>query len=93
METTDFFGEHPVFSVREFDLFLKNSRPLSNRTRKVLLSYHVKAGHLVRLKKGLYAIILSGAPPTSFMADLYLVLSKLQEVERFIKQKSTMTLT
>ena len=51
-----FFETHPIFSYEEFLAFMSAdgvSRPSSWRQQ---LSYHQKAGHLIHIRKRLYAV-------------------------------------
>ncbi len=79
MKPTDFFREHPVFTSQEYAHFLERERRPGARTQEALLAYHIKAGHLLHLKRGLYAVIPPGASPESFIADPYLIAGKLCE--------------
>jgi predicted transcriptional regulator of viral defense system len=56
MKTKEFFETHPVFRYEEFAVFMASlgtKRPESWRQQ---LSYHLKAGHLIRIRKFLYAV-------------------------------------
>jgi predicted transcriptional regulator of viral defense system len=56
MKIKEFFEAHPVFRYEEFAAFmtaLGTTRPESWRQQ---LGYHQKAGHLVHLRKFLYAV-------------------------------------
>ncbi len=56
MKIKEFFEAHPVFRYEEFAAFmtaLGTTRPESWRQQ---LSYHQKAGHLIHLRKFLYAV-------------------------------------
>lgn len=51
----------------------------NERTREAILSYHLKARHLVRIRRGLYAVVPPGAEPTTAPVDPWLVAAKLAE--------------
>lgn len=56
MKLKPFFATHSVFRYEEFTDFMKalgTTRPASWRQQ---LSYHQKMGHLIRIRKGLYAV-------------------------------------
>lgn len=78
MRSRDFFAGHPVFTYREFASALA-SRGRSNRTPDSLLTYYVQTGRLVRVRRGLYASIPTGAAPDECPVDPYLVAAKLTE--------------
>ena len=46
-----FFEFNPVFSVEDIDQFLAKHGTGNRWTRKSLIAYHVKQGHLLRLRK------------------------------------------
>jgi hypothetical protein len=56
MKIKHFFEAHPVFRYEEFSAFMVATgitRPASWRQQ---LSYHQKAGHLIHIRKFLYAV-------------------------------------
>lgn len=74
MKAKQFFETHPVFRYEEFASFMASqgtNRPESCRQQ---LGYHQKAGHLIRIRKFLYAVkpMLSQA----LWIDPYLIASK-----------------
>ncbi len=72
-----FFRRHPVFTTDELAVHLASRGRASARTRETLLGYHVKAGRLLRVRRGLYAVVPPGADPESFPVDPYLIASRL----------------
>ena len=50
---------------------------LVREPREALLSYHVKAGNLMRVRRGLFVVVPPGASPESYAVDPYLVAAKL----------------
>ena len=72
-----FFRSHPVFTTDELDAHLASRGGVGPRSRDALLAYHVRAGHLVRVRRGLYAVIPPGAEAGSFPVDPYLIASRL----------------
>ncbi len=72
-----FFVAHPVFTVAEFAEWYGHSRETAERTVEALLGYHAKNGHLVRVRKGLYAAVPPGSAPVSVPIDPFLVTGKL----------------
>lgn len=73
----EFFRKHPVFTTDELAAHLASRGSLGTRTREALLAYHVRAGRLVRVRRGLYAVVPPGADAGSFPVDPYLVASRL----------------
>lgn len=74
MKVKQFFETHPVFRYEEFASFMASQgthRPESCRQQ---LAYHQKAGHLIRIRKFLYAVkpMLS----QELWIDPYLIASK-----------------
>jgi predicted transcriptional regulator of viral defense system len=72
-----FFAAHPVFTVAEFETWYAFGRATSDRTVGAVLAYHAKSGHLVRIRKGLYAAVPAVSEPASTPVDPFLVASKL----------------
>ena len=60
MKVQDFFNENPVFRHEAFVVFLESTGSHRTKTREALLAYHVKEGHLLRLRRGLYAVVPRG---------------------------------
>ncbi len=77
MKPVDFFSKHPVFTSQEYAQFLEQAEHAGERTQEALLSYHIKAGNLIRIRRGLYAVVPQGASPESYMVDPYLIAAKL----------------
>lgn len=77
MKPKDYFSQNPVFTSQEYAQFLEKEGGGGERTQEALLSYHVKAGNLVRVRRGLFAVVPSGASPESYIVDPYLVAAKL----------------
>ena len=48
--------------------------------QEALLSCHRKAGRVVRLRRGLYAVIPPGADPEPYMVDHFLVAAKITAI-------------
>ncbi len=74
MSLSDFFATHSVFTTDELTAYQRNS----NRwTRKNLLAYHCKQGHLVQITRGLYAVVPPGRDPETYAVDPYLLAAQL----------------
>mgnify|MGYP001824286420 FL=1 len=79
MRVQDFFSENPVFRHEAFAAFLESTGSHRTKTREALLAYHVKAGHLLRLRRGLYAVVPRGFTPGDYPVDPYLLAGQLAE--------------
>ncbi|HSW69632.1 MAG TPA: transcriptional regulator [Gammaproteobacteria bacterium] len=77
MKPADFFNQHPVFTSKEYAGFLELEKHAGERAQEALLSYHIKAGNLIRVRRGLFAVVPSGSSPESYAVDPYLIAAKL----------------
>lgn len=77
MKHNEFFRKHPVFTGEELTKHLSSHGEVGGRTQEALLAYHQKAGRVVRMRRGLYAVIPSGADTDSYPVDPFLVAAKL----------------
>ena len=72
-----FFRNHPVFTGDEFSGHLACGGREGGRTKESVLAYHTRTGRLLRIRRGLYAVIPPGADKDSYPIDPYLVASRL----------------
>ena len=72
-----FFSGHPVFTRAELSAHLCTHRSASSKAVDALLRYHVGVGHLIKLRRGLYAVVPLGAEPATSPVDPYLLASRL----------------
>lgn len=77
MRLEHFFNRHPVFTGDELAAFLASEGPRNVRTQDALLLYHVKSGRLIRVRRGLYAVVPPGASPESYPVDPFLLASRM----------------
>lgn len=77
MRSTDFFSSHPVFTHEEYLAAHGFGRERSPRTVDSLLRRHVEAERLLRVRRGLYAVLPPGANAEDFQPDPFLVATKL----------------
>ncbi len=77
MKHDDFFRKHPVFTNVELDSHMASLGDVGPRARESLLKYHRKAGHVILIRRGLYAVVPPGATPVSYPVDPFLVATKL----------------
>jgi len=79
MDTRLFFSKHQVFTYDEFAEFLRSRGRTNVKTRKALIEYHVKAGNIVRIRKGLYLSVPSGIEPARAPVDGYILASRMAD--------------
>lgn len=77
MKHEKFFHKHPVFTGEELKRHLSSLGEVGRRTRESLLNYHRSTGHVILIRRGLYAVIPAGSDPDSYPVDPYLVAAKL----------------
>ena len=77
MKYDGFFRKHPVFTGEEFAKYLSSLGEVGGRTRETLLTYYRKAGRVVQVRRGLYAVIPPGAEMDSYRVDPFLLAAKL----------------
>ncbi len=71
-----FFATHPIFTMKDLKGFLGVTKPTS--TVANLLQYHKKNGHILLIRRGMYAVIPKDVQGT-LIVDPYLVASKLKD--------------
>jgi len=69
MKVQDFFNKNPVFRHEAFVAFLGSTGSYRTKTREALLAYHAREGHLLRLRRGLYAAVPRGSDPDDYPVD------------------------
>lgn len=74
-----FFSQHPVFTVKELEQFLKAHYSGNVHTRKALLTYYRKRGRILSLRRELYAVVPAGSDPTNYPVDPFLIAAKLTD--------------
>ncbi len=77
MKHDTFFLRQPVFTGKELANHLLSGGKVGSRTQEALLSYYRKAGRVVRVRRGLYAVIPAGADPNTYPIDPFLIAAKL----------------
>jgi len=79
MRLEKFFRQRPVFTNKEFAEFLEAKGQKNVRTQESTLEYHTKTGRLLRVRRGLYAVVPPGADPETHPIDPYLLAAKMTE--------------
>ena len=77
MKPVDYFATHPVFRFEDFVSAHSQGRDLSVQSSQAVLKQHVRAGNLLHVRRGLYAVVPRGESPDSVQMDPFLVASRL----------------
>lgn len=76
MKAQDLFAKTPVFTHKEFAAsFAGTDR--SPRTVDSVLAYYVQAGHILRVRRGLYVSMPRGADPKKHPVDPFLLAGRM----------------
>ena len=78
MRTADYFETHPVFDHAEF-VAAHTAGGRSEFTSNNLLARHLASGRLIRVRRGLYAVVPRGVDPDKASVDPYLLTSRLTD--------------
>jgi predicted transcriptional regulator of viral defense system len=78
MRTADYFEIHPVFGHSEF-VAAHTADGRSEFTSNNLLARHLASGRLIRVRRGLYAVVPRGVDPDMASVDPYLLASRLTD--------------
>ena len=73
MRPQDYFAEHPVFRVEDFQRVHADEGGRSRQTTASLLKQHLAAGNLVRPRRGLYATVPRGVAAADAVVDGFLL--------------------
>ncbi len=79
MNIKTFLAKHPVFTRAEFEEALGTDYSTGRNVSNARLAHHVRAGHVVQIRRGLYASVPAGADPSSFVPDPWLVAAKMAD--------------
>jgi len=69
----------PVLTLSELQRWLDQGHSANKRSREALLSYHLRQGRLLRVRRGLYAVVAPGSDPQTSPVDPYLIAAKMAE--------------
>ncbi len=75
----DYISVNPVFSHAEFVAARAAATGASPHTTNNLLAHHLAAGHLLRVRRGLYATVPRGVRPTAAGVDPFLLATALTD--------------
>jgi len=79
MKIQTFFARNPVFSYKEFSGFLDSQGTYKKDTQNAALKYHLKTGHIIHLRRELYAVTSPSINQNAPTIDLYLMASKMTD--------------
>jgi predicted transcriptional regulator of viral defense system len=79
LKLNEFFSRHPVFTIQELKEFLTEHGSHSQWTRKALLAHHRRQGRLLRVRRGLYAVVPPGVDPAHCPVDPHLLAAKMTD--------------
>jgi predicted transcriptional regulator of viral defense system len=78
-----FFARHPVFTTHDLDVFLADSESPSltpnEQARKKHLRYHQKRGHLIAVRRGLWAAVAMGHDAATYPVDSFLIAARMTD--------------
>lgn len=72
-----FFATHPVFTTDEVAAYLAERGTTSPRTRSNLLQHHARRGHIVLVRRSVWAAVPPGATPELWSPDPYAICARL----------------
>lgn len=77
MKLEQFFAQYPVFTSDEFFASLGQSVSYKHASAKALLFYHENSGHLLRIRRGLYAVVPITQRQKEFQVNPYLIAGRI----------------
>jgi len=77
MKAQEFLATHHIFRADEFGSFLAENDSRNVRTRDSLLTHYTRTGRIVRVRRGLYAVVPAGQTPASVQPDPFLLASRM----------------
>lgn len=73
IKVQQFLRKHPIFTFNDFAKAISADGPRSPNTIKALLAHHIKHGHIIRIRRRLFAAIPIGANPKTYPINPYLI--------------------
>ncbi len=77
VKPVDYFATHPMFRFEDFASAHREGDARKPTASKAVLQQHVRAGHLLHVRRGLYAVVPRGASAESLQLDAFLLASRL----------------
>ena len=77
MRPVDYFATHPLFRFQDFASAHREGAARKPVASQAVLRQHVRAGHLLHVRRGLYAVVPHGTRAEDLPIDPYLLASRL----------------
>lgn len=77
MKPLDYFAAHPVFRLEDFAAAHQAGGKLKPSSSLAIVKKHVQAGNLLRVRRGVYAVVPRGQTPDSVVVDPYVLATNL----------------
>ncbi len=78
MKLESFFARHPVFTRDEYVDFMNSQGTRNCNSQRELLAYHVRRGHVIKIRRGFYATVLRAiSDPQNMPLDGYLIAGRV----------------
>lgn len=77
MKPLDYFAAHPVFRLEDFAAAHQAGDKLKPSSSLAIVKKHVQAGNLLRIRRGVYAVVPRGQTPDSVVVDPYVLATNL----------------
>ncbi|OGV85769.1 MAG: transcriptional regulator [Lentisphaerae bacterium RIFOXYB12_FULL_60_10] len=76
MSAQEIFLKQSIFTLDDLRASLDKEHSRNQRSREAFVSYHLKHGHLIRVRRGVFAVVPPGGEPETCSVDPYLVAAK-----------------
>jgi predicted transcriptional regulator of viral defense system len=73
VKPVDYFANHLVFRFQDFASWHRENGASSVQASQGVLKQHLRAGNLLHIRRGLYAVVPRGASPEDLQVDSYLL--------------------
>ena len=77
MKPLDYFATHPVFRLEDFATAHQAGQRLKPSSSLATVKQHVRTGNLLRVRRGVYAVVPRGQTPENVVVDAYVLASNL----------------
>jgi len=77
MKPVDYFATHPLFRFEDFASAHREGEARKPVASQAVLRQHVRAGHLLHVRRGLYAVVPRGTLAEDLQVDPFLLASRL----------------
>jgi len=73
MKPVDYFATHPLFRFEDFASAHREGEARKPVASQAVLRQHVRAGHLLHVRRGLYAVVPRGTLAEHLQVDPFLL--------------------